>query len=175
MQIRLSRLAALLGAASLAACGDPLSVSNKNVVDVTTAQQSAAGIEQIVSKSFQAVFTGQFSDGDGIWLQTINSSHESSSSLGNFGMGLRNGVPRVGIDNSRANATAAGNNQRLLHADAYCASERERAAFPGQYPGRFGAKRGPYPRVRVLRARVRDGAHGGHLRFDCHSDARAHA
>ncbi len=111
MQIRLSRLAALLGAASLAACGDPLSVSNKNVVDVTTAQQSAAGIEQIISKSFQAVFTGQFSGGGAIWLQTLNSSHESSSSLGNFGMGLRNGVPRVGIDNSRANATAGGNNQ----------------------------------------------------------------
>jgi hypothetical protein len=111
MQIRLSRLAALLGAASLAACGDPLSVSNDNVVDVTTAQQSAQGIEQIVSKSFQAMFSGQYAGGGAIWLQTMNSSHESSSSLGNFGMGLRNGVPRVGIDNSRANATAAGNNQ----------------------------------------------------------------
>ncbi len=111
MQIRLSRLAALLGAASLAACGDPLSVSNKNVVDVTSAQQSPQGIDQIVSKSFQAMFVGQYAGGGAIWLQTLNSSHESSSSLGNFGMGLRNGVPRVGISNARANATAAGNNQ----------------------------------------------------------------
>lgn len=110
MQIRLSRLVALLGAASLAACGDPLSVSNKNVVDVTSAQQTAQGIEQIIGKSFQAVFVGQYGGGDNIWMQSINSAHESSSSLGNFGMGLRNGVPRVGIDNSRANATASGNN-----------------------------------------------------------------
>ena len=110
MTIRLSRLAALFGAASLAACGDPLSVTNRNVVDVTAAQQTAQGIEQIVGKSFQAMFVGQYTTGGGIWLQTLNSAHESSSSLGNFGMGLRNGVPRVGIDNSRANATAAGNN-----------------------------------------------------------------
>ena len=111
MQIRLSRLAALLGAASLAACGDPLNVTNKNVVDVSAAQQTAQGIEQIVGKSFQAVYGGQYAAGDNIWLQALNSSHESSSSLGNFGMGLRNGVPRVGISNARANATAAGNNR----------------------------------------------------------------
>lgn len=110
MQTRFTRLFAVLGAAGIAGCGDPLSVANKNVVDVTTAQQTAAGIEQIVGKSFQAVWSGLHSNGAGIWLQTMNSAHESSSSLGNFGMGLRNGVPRVGIDNSRANATAAGNN-----------------------------------------------------------------
>ncbi len=109
MQIRLSRLVALCCAASLAACGDPLSVSNRNVVDVEAARQTAQGIEQIVGKSFQAVFAGHTA-GAGIWLQAMNSSHESSSSLGNFGMGLRNGVPRVSISNARANATAAGNN-----------------------------------------------------------------
>ncbi len=110
MQIRLSRLAALTGALSLAACGDPLSVTNKNVVDVTSAQQTAQGIEQIIGKSFQAIFVGQYNNGDNIWMQAVNMSHESSSSLGNFAMGLRNGVPRVGLDNSRANSAAAGNN-----------------------------------------------------------------
>lgn len=110
MQIRLSRLVALFGAASLSACGDPLSVTNKNVVDVTPAQQTAQGIEQIVGKSFQAIFVGEYSNGDNIWMQSINMAHESSSSLGNFAMGLRNGVPRVALDNSRANPAAAGNN-----------------------------------------------------------------
>ncbi len=110
MQIRLSRLAALTGALSLAACGDPLSVTNKNVVDVTSAQQTAQGIEQIIGKSFQAIFVGQYNNGDNILMQAANMSHESSSSLGNFAMGLRNGVPRVGLDNSRANSAAAGNN-----------------------------------------------------------------
>ena len=109
MTIRLSRLAALVSAVSLAACGDPLSVTNKNVVDVTSAQQSAQGIEQIIGKSFQAMFVGQYNSG-GISLQAMNMAHESSSSLGNFGMGLRNGVPRVTVDNSRANATASGTN-----------------------------------------------------------------
>ena len=110
MKIRLSRLAAVFGAASLAACGDPLSVTNKNVVDVTAAQQTAQGIEQIVGKSFQAIFVGEYNNGDNIWMQSINMAHESSSSLGNFAMGLRNGVPRVALDNSRANSAAAGNN-----------------------------------------------------------------
>ncbi len=109
MKIRLSRLVTLVSVASLAACGDPLSVSNKNVVDVTSAQQTAQGIEQIIGKSFQAMFVGQYNSG-GIMLQAINMAHESSSSLGNFGMGLRNGVPRVAIDNSRANSTATGTN-----------------------------------------------------------------
>lgn len=109
MKIRFLQLAALCGAASLAACGDPLSVTNKNVVDVTAAQQTAQGIEQIIGKSFQAMFVGQYNSG-GISLQAMNMAHESSSSLGNFGMGLRNGVPRVVVDNSRANATAAGTN-----------------------------------------------------------------
>ena len=108
--MRLSRLLAGVGAASLAACGDPLSVSNKNVVDVTAAQQTAQGIEQIVGKSFQAMFVGQYGSGDVVWTQSMNMAHESSSSLGNFGMGARNSVPRSGIDNSRANPQAAGNN-----------------------------------------------------------------
>ena len=110
MQIRLSRLWALSGAVSLAACGDPLSVTNKNVVDVTSAQLTAQGIEQIIGKSFQAIFVGEYNNGDNIIMQAANMSHESSSSLGNFAMGLRNGVPRVGIDNARANTAAAGNN-----------------------------------------------------------------
>ncbi|MBC7841838.1 MAG: hypothetical protein H7099_05985 [Gemmatimonadaceae bacterium] len=109
MKIKIFRRAALLSATGLAACGDPLSVTNKNVVDVTSAQQTAQGIEQIIGKSFQALFVGQYNNG-GVNLQAMNLSHESSSSLGNFGMGLRNGVPRVSIDNSRANSTAAGTN-----------------------------------------------------------------
>ena len=111
MKIRLSRLAALLGAASLAACGDPLSVSNKNVVDVTSAQQTQQGIEQIVGKSFQAIFVGQYATGGAIWLQTLNMSLESSASVANFGMGLRNAIPRIGIDNARGNQTAVGTNR----------------------------------------------------------------
>jgi hypothetical protein len=110
MKIRLSRLAALTGALSLVACGDPLSVSNKNVVDVASAQQTAQGIEQIIGKSFQAIFVGEYNNGDNIWMQATNMAHESSSSLGNFAMGLRNGVPRVAIDNSRANSAGAGTN-----------------------------------------------------------------
>ena len=110
MQIKLPRLLALTGALSLAACSDPLSVTNKNVVDVTSAQQTAQGIEQIIGKSFQAIFVGEYNNGDNIIMQAANMSHESSSSLGNFAMGLRNTVPRVGLDNSRANSAAAGNN-----------------------------------------------------------------
>jgi hypothetical protein len=110
MKMRYLRLAALSGAVSLAACGDPLSVTNKNVVDVTSAQQTAQGIEQIIGKSFQAMFVGQYNNGDNIWTQSVNMAHESSSSLGNYAMGLRNGVPRVAIDNSRANSAAAGTN-----------------------------------------------------------------
>ncbi len=112
MQTRYVRLAALLGAASLAACDDRLAVSNPNVVDVDAAFRSTQGVEQIALKSFQALFQGQYNSIDAIWPQALNLAAESGASVNNAGMNVRLSIQnRNPIDNSLGNLTQAGNNR----------------------------------------------------------------
>jgi hypothetical protein len=101
-----------LGTATfLSACReDPLAVANLNQPDVERALGTARLTETAISKLFQQMFNGQYAvGGDAIWTQTLVMAFESSSQLGNFGMGTRSSIPRPPIDNSIGNGEAAGN------------------------------------------------------------------
>lgn len=107
------RLVAFVLAASvtaLAACSDNLlQVNNTDNPDVNRAYADRFGIEAIVSKLYQQMYNAQYGSSDDIWTQTITMSLESHSTLGNFGMGIRGGIPRSLIDNTIGNSVAAGN------------------------------------------------------------------
>jgi hypothetical protein len=111
MHKHLVRLGALSGVALLAACDDRLAVQNRNVVDVGAALQSPAGVQSILTKTFQGVFGIQHAALASIVPQMMNSAGESSASVANEGMGLRTGIPRQLIDNGLGNQTFVGNNR----------------------------------------------------------------
>ena len=93
-----------------AACTDnPLSVQNPNQPDVAKVFGTPRDVETIVSKLFQQMYNGQLGSADDIMTQTITMSFESSSQLGNFGMGTRGAIPRSPIDNSIGNTVSNGN------------------------------------------------------------------
>lgn len=92
----------------LAGCKD-LTVPNQNQPDVARVFGSPRDVETIVSKLFQQMYNGQLGNPDDIFTQTITMSFESSSQLGNFGMGTRGAIPRSPIDNSIGNNVSVGN------------------------------------------------------------------
>jgi hypothetical protein len=101
----------LLGVTLLGACReDALNVTNPNQPDIALAFKDAINVEAVTGKLFQQMFNGQYAvAGDAIWAQGMVLAFESSSQLGNFGMGTRSIIPRPTIDNSIGNAVAAGN------------------------------------------------------------------
>lgn len=100
----------------LIACTDqPLSVTNPNQPDITLAFGNATNVEAVTGKLFQQMFNGQYGSSDDIWTQTLVLSFESSSQLGNFGMGTRSIIPRPKIDNSIGNGVAIGNYRDYDH------------------------------------------------------------
>ncbi len=109
MMKRLFRASAVTGAAVLVSCSDQLAVTNPNVVDVDAAFRTPQGIAQIIGKSFQGLFQGQYASLGALMPQAMNSSGESSASVANEGMGLRTTIPRQLIDNQLGNQTFAGN------------------------------------------------------------------
>src|SRR5687767_5348892 len=97
--------AIVLGTASLlSACTEePLDVTNPNQPDITLAFGSANNVEAVIGKLFQQMSNGQYGQSDNVWTQAVVLSFESSSQLGNFGMGTRSIIPRPLIDNSIGN------------------------------------------------------------------------
>jgi hypothetical protein len=101
----------VVGAALMTACRqDSLNVTNPNQPDIALAFKNAINVEAVTGKLFQQEFNGQYNTGgDNIWTQALVLGFESSSQLGNFGMGTRSIIPRPLIDNSIGNAVATGN------------------------------------------------------------------
>jgi len=97
--------AAFIGLTTITACRD-LSVDNPNQPDVSKVFGTPRDVETIISKLFQQMYNGQLGSADDIFTQTITMSFESSSQLGNFGMGTRGAIPRSPIDNSIGNTVA---------------------------------------------------------------------
>lgn len=94
---------------TVACIDNPLSVDNPNQPDVAKVFGTPRDVETIVSHLFQQMYNGQLGSADDIMTQTITMSFESSSQLGNFGMGTRGAIPRSPIDNSIGNNVSAGN------------------------------------------------------------------
>jgi hypothetical protein len=106
--VRLMSAAVLGTSVFVAGCND-LKVTNPNQPDVAKVFGSPRDVETIVSRLFQQMYNGQLGSADDIFSQTITMSFESSSQLGNFGMGTRGSIPRSPIDNSIGNTVNAGN------------------------------------------------------------------
>src|SRR5687767_1669461 len=103
-------------ALGMSACDDALDITNLNNPDVERAFSTPVGVETIVSKLFQQMHQGQyFPGGDNLWTQSQTMSFESSSQLGNFGMGTRGDIPRGLIDNSIGNREEVGNFRDFDH------------------------------------------------------------
>ena len=104
---------------SVAGCDDGLDITNLNNPDVDRAFSTPVGVETIVSKLFQQMHQGQYLSvipgGDNLWTQSMTMSFESSSQLGNFGMGTRGDIPRGLIDNTIGNREEVGNFRDFDH------------------------------------------------------------
>lgn len=99
----------VLGISTLVIGCNDLEVSNPNQPNVAKVFGSPKDVETIVSKLYQQMYNGQLGSADDIFTQTITMSFESSSQLGNFGMGTRGAIPRSPIDNSIGNNVSIGN------------------------------------------------------------------
>ena len=101
----------LIGAALLlGACEDPLSVENKNNPDVQRAYSKPGDIESLIQGLYQqihGVMVNVPTEG-GIVPQVAALSTESYGTVANYGMALRNAIPRVAIQNGRGNQTGEG-------------------------------------------------------------------
>jgi hypothetical protein len=100
----------LASAVLLSGCRDnPLSVDNTQQPNVGGVFATAGNVETAVSRIFEQMYNGQLGNPDDLFTQTITMAFESSSQLGNFGMGTRGSIPRSPIDNSIGNNVNVGN------------------------------------------------------------------
>jgi len=105
----------LASAVLLNGCRDnPLSVDNTQQPNVGGFFATPGNVETAISKLFEQMYNGQLGSADDVFTQTITMSFESSSQLGNFGMGTRGAIPRAPIDNSIGNNVAIGNFRDLI-------------------------------------------------------------
>ncbi len=116
--MRISRtflVAGVVAAGALGACNDQLAVENTNNPDVARANATPAGVEAIVSKLLQQVHQGIYGSTTSLLPGALVMSFESSSQLGNFGMGTRAALPREPVANNRGNSTEAENFRLFDH------------------------------------------------------------
>lgn len=108
LSLRVVSMLALV--ATVAACNDAaLAIDNDNNPDVDRVYGNPRDVETIVSKLYQQMYNGLYGSSDNLWTQSMVMAFESSSQLGNFGMGVRGGIPRSPIDNGIGNGVNVGN------------------------------------------------------------------
>ncbi len=104
-------------ALGLAACNDPLVVTNLNQPDRGRVFSNATDLEQFVSALYANVHAGTLGQGtvlgggsnDGLQPQLAVMGMENVSALANFAMGPRGAVPRNPITNARGSQGNVGN------------------------------------------------------------------
>ena len=102
---------------ALAACSDPLAVTNSNQPDRSRVFTNPADLEQFVSNIYTNVHQGTLGgatvlDGganDALQPQLLVAGMENVSGLANFAMGPRGNIPRAGIPNTRGSTGQQGN------------------------------------------------------------------
>jgi hypothetical protein len=102
---------------ALAACSDPLAVTNSNQPDRGRVFTNPADLEQFVSNIYTNLHQGTLGgatvlDGganDGLQPQLLVAGMENVSGLANFAMGPRGNVPRTSIPNTRGSTGNQGN------------------------------------------------------------------
>ena len=99
-----------LGLLVLAGCNkELLDVPNKDNPDVARAYSSPAGVESVISGTFQQLWNATVNCSDCLNTQAHLLALEGYSELNNFGMGQRSAIPRNSISNDRGNGQAGAN------------------------------------------------------------------
>lgn len=102
----------------VAACSDALSVPNQNNPGTDQVLKRPADVEQLLGTGYNTVHQGTLGTAvvvsgaggnDNVQTQLQVMALENYSSLANFGMGPRGGLPRNPVQNYRNNPVAAGN------------------------------------------------------------------
>src|SRR5438552_2055068 len=108
---RLYVLAGIAGILATAACShDVLTVQNPNQPDITRVLAKPTDVESIIGSSFNTVWTGTVGgSNDNVNNQMAVLALENGSSLANFAMGVRIGIPRNAIDISHGTPVSSGN------------------------------------------------------------------
>jgi hypothetical protein len=114
--VRLFPVSAVVAGALLVGCSESsLVVANENTPDVDRVFATPPGVEAVISKVFQQMHQGQYGTSDDLWTQSTTMAFESSSNLGNFGMGTRGQIPRNPIANTPGNPVEIGNFRDFDH------------------------------------------------------------
>jgi hypothetical protein len=95
-------LSGVLVAVALAACKDPLAVTNTNNPDRLRVLARPSDLEALIAGTYKTAFNGTFGT-DGLGPSARTMSWENASNLANWGLGPRSALPRSFIDNSRGN------------------------------------------------------------------------
>lgn len=98
-------LVAVLG---VSACGDSLSVINRNNPDIDRAYATPEGVEGVIAGLAVQLYNRQRAS-EGVNTQSKIISGESFTTINNFGGAPRVAIPRVPISNSLGNDIEAGN------------------------------------------------------------------
>ena len=111
MRIKLRNLGVLaLAVGAMTACADDLAVGNKNQPDLSKVYSTIGGVEGVIGSLYRTYHQAtQGGNGEGLSVQSKVMALESYGQVANFGMALRGGIPRIFINNQRANAVAPGN------------------------------------------------------------------
>lgn len=120
----------IFGVPLLAACKDPLAVSNINSPDRTRVLATPADLEQFVINTWTAYHDAQYGSNTSIFPQMLNMGMENFSDLNNFGMGPRGAIPRAFIDNGRG---ANFSEENLRNFVRYSRAAKSAAVALGQF------------------------------------------
>jgi hypothetical protein len=132
---------AVAAATVAAACSDPLTVENRNNPDRNSVLNLARDVEALSGRLYQNVHTAGLNSNTAVYPTLMVLALENASSLNNFGMGPRGGMPRLFIDNQPGNSFITENNrdfQQGQNAARTAATVFERLNSPGFSVGSAG-------------------------------------
>jgi hypothetical protein len=90
-------------------CSDFLKAPNENNPDRAIVFKRPADVQALIGNAYIQVHQASHGGNDALQPQFLNMALESYSELGNFGMGIRSGIPRLAISNAKNNQTSVGN------------------------------------------------------------------
>lgn len=107
----------IIAVLGVSACGDSLTVINKNNPDIDRAYATPEGVEGVIAGLGVQLYNAQRTN-EGVNTQSKVLSGESFTSVNNFGGAPRVAIPRVPISNSLGNDIQAGNRQHYYSMSA---------------------------------------------------------
>lgn len=91
------------------ACKDAIDVPNKNSPDIARSYSTPAVLDQLIATGYAQIHTGLLGSTTALTPQAEVMAFENYATVANFGMALRESMPRGGIDNNRNNFTFGEN------------------------------------------------------------------